>query len=149
MENASKALIIAGGVLIGIMVASIFVYLFTTYGDYSETMYNRIYQRQQAQANNEYTQYEGSSENTIYDVVTVINKAKDNNTSLKLSSGERGYISVRIANGVTGAPHTDLEMLNNAEIVELLQTYVDLDATFKCNVYEQDNSINMVVFSKN
>ena len=36
MENASKALIIAGGMLIAIMVASLFVYLFTTYGNYAD-----------------------------------------------------------------------------------------------------------------
>ena len=82
MDNASKALIIAGGMLIAIMVASLFVYLFTSYGSYAEDMYDRINERQLAEANNEYTRYEGSDENTIYDVVSVINKAKDNNKSL-------------------------------------------------------------------
>ena len=46
MDNASKALIIAGGMLIAIMVASLFVYLFTTYGNYAENMYDRINQKQ-------------------------------------------------------------------------------------------------------
>ena len=42
MENASKALIMAGGILIAIMVASLFVYLFTTYGSQAKDMYDRI-----------------------------------------------------------------------------------------------------------
>lgn len=60
MDNASKALIIAGGMLIAIMVASLFVYLFTTYGNYAENMYDRINQRQLTEANNEYTKYRRS-----------------------------------------------------------------------------------------
>ena len=55
MDNASKALIIAGGMLIAIMVASLFVYLFTTYGNYAENMYDRINLRQLRVANKEYT----------------------------------------------------------------------------------------------
>ena len=108
MENASKALIIAGGMLIAIMVASLFVYLFTTYGNYAENMYDRINQRQITEANNEYTKYEGASDNTIYDVVTVANKAKDHNTSLELTAGERGYIRV----GISGE-NSNIQELNN------------------------------------
>ena len=96
MDNASKALIIAGGMLIAIMVASLFVYLFTTYGNYAENMYDRINQRQLTEANNEYTKYEGASDNTIYDVITVANKAKDHNTSLDIAEGDRGYIRLVI-----------------------------------------------------
>ena len=52
MDNASKALIIAGGMLIAIMVASLFVYLFTSYGKYADDMYDKINRRQITQANN-------------------------------------------------------------------------------------------------
>ena len=62
MENASKALIMAGGMLIAIMVASLFVYLFTSYGKYADDMYDKINRRQQTEANNEYTKYEGAKD---------------------------------------------------------------------------------------
>lgn len=146
MDNASKALIIAGGMLIAIMIASLFVYLFTTYGTYADNIYDRIYQRQLTEANNEYTQYEGSNENTIYDVVTVINKAKDNNSSLKLSPGDRGYISVRLV-GVAGAG-SNVQNLDNDAITQLLQTHAQNGTKFKCNVLEADGLISTVIFTK-
>ncbi len=143
MDNASKALIIAGGMLIAIMIASLFVYLFTTYGSYADSMYDRIYQRQLTEANNEYTKYEGSNENTIYDVVTVINKAKDNNTSLKLSPGDRGYIRVAIS-----GENSNLQNLDNNGITQLLQTHAGAGTMFKCNVSETDGLISTVIFTK-
>lgn len=143
MENASKALIIAGGILIAIMVASIFVYLFTTYGRYAENMYDRINQRQLTEANNEYTKYEGASDNTIYDVVTVANKAKDHNTSLDLTYGDNGYIRV----GISGE-NSNIEKLNNEEISKLLQKYAN-ETRFNCNVSETaDGLISSVIFTK-
>jgi len=149
MENASKALIIAGGMLIAIMVASLFVYLFTTYGRYAENMYDRINQRQLTEANNEYTKYEGASDNTIYDVVTVANKAKDHNTSLDLVAGERGYIRV----GITG-DNSNIQELDNEQISQLLQKYMNKEIDekkpirFNCSVSEtQDGLISSVVFN--
>lgn len=143
MENASKALIIAGGMLIAIMVASLFVYLFTTYGNYAENMYDKINQRQITEANNEYTKYEGASDNTIYDVVTVANKAKDHNTSLELTAGERGYIRV----GISGE-NSNIQELNNEKINELLQKYAD-ETRFNCSVLEtSEGLISSVIFTK-
>lgn len=143
MENASKALIIAGGVLIAVMVASLFVYLFTIYGSYAENMYDRINQRQITEANNEYTKYEGASDNTIYDVVTVANKARDHNTSLELVSGDRGYIRV----GISGE-NSNIQALNNEDINKLLQKYAD-ETRFNCNVQETtDGLISSVIFTK-
>jgi hypothetical protein len=143
MDNASKALIMAGGILIAIMVASLFVYLFTTYGRYAENMYDRINQRQITEANNEYTKYEGASDNTIYDVVTVANKAKDHNTSLNLTNGERGYIRV----GILGE-NSNIEKLNNEDISKLLQKYAD-ETRFNCNVSETtEGLISSVIFTK-
>ena len=143
MENASKALIIVGGMLIAIMVASLFVYLFTTYGNYAENMYDRINQRQITEANNEYTKYEGASDNTIYDVVTVANKAKDHNTSLELTAGERGYIRV----GISGE-NSNIQELNNEKINELLQKYAD-ETRFNCSVLEtSEGLISSVIFTK-
>lgn len=143
MENASKALIIAGGVLIAVMVATLFVYLFTIYGSYAENMYDRINQRQITEANNEYTKYEGASDNTIYDVVTVANKARDHNTSLELISGDRGYIRV----GISGE-NSNIQDLNNEDINKLLQKYAD-ETRFNCNVQETtDGLISSVIFTK-
>ena len=149
MDNASKALIIAGGMLIAILVVSLFVYLFTTYGTYAENMYDRINQRQLTEANNEYTKYEGASDNTIYDVISVANKAKDHNTSLELVAGDRGYIRV----GILGE-NSNIQNLNNEQISQLLQKYINEEINgrktirFNCSVSETaEGLINSVVFS--
>lgn len=148
MENASKALIMAGGILIALMVASLMVYLFTTYGSQAKDMYDRIYERQQIEALNEYTKYEGSKDNTIYDVVTVINKAQDNNESLNLVSGQQGYINVKFTgsrlSSISGLSNTSLEKATNTQIAQLLQTYADNGARFSCRVDSkllEDNSV--------
>ena len=39
MENASKALIMAASVLLGVMIISFAVYLFSTFGSYSNEVY--------------------------------------------------------------------------------------------------------------
>ena len=44
MENASKALIMAGGLLISLMVASLLVFIFNVYGDHAREMTERIMQ---------------------------------------------------------------------------------------------------------
>ena len=105
--------------------------------------YDRINQRQITEANNEYTKYEGASDNTIYDVVTVANKAKDHNTSLELTAGERGYIRV----GISGE-NSNIQELNNEKINELLQKYAD-ETRFNCSVAETtDGLISSVIFTK-
>ncbi len=142
MENASKALIIAGGMLIAIMVASLFVYLFTSYGKYANDMYDKINRRQITQENNEYTKYEGAKDNTIYDVVTVVNKAKDNNESLGIQAGDRGYISVGI-NGI----NSNLQNASTDYITNLLQEHARNGTLFGCNVFEDSEGlINKVTF---
>lgn len=44
MENAARALTMAAGVLIGIMIISIAVYLFTSLGNTSSEIYSKVEQ---------------------------------------------------------------------------------------------------------
>ena len=84
MENASKALIMAAGVLIGIMVLSIAVYLFATFGTRSAELHRQIDDDRLNQFNTQFTSYELNNEITIYDVITVANLATENNTYYEL-----------------------------------------------------------------
>lgn len=78
MENASKALLMAGGVLIGIMVISFMVLVLRKAGKMSAQYDNQI-------ANNELTKFNGQFEiydkndNNFFDVITVANLAYDIN----------------------------------------------------------------------
>lgn len=79
MENASKALIMAAGVLIGIMILSLAVYLFATFGSTSAELHKQKETDQLNQFNSQFTSYEGKEDITIYDVITVANLATENN----------------------------------------------------------------------
>lgn len=80
MENASNALLIAGGVLIGVLILSLAVYLFAIFGSTSADINQRTTEQQLAQFNSKFTVYESSDFKwTIYDIVTVAGYAHENN----------------------------------------------------------------------
>ena len=80
MENASNALLIAGGVLIGVLILSLAVYLFADFGSTSADINQRTTEQQLALFNSKFTVYESSDFKwTIYDIVTVAGYAHENN----------------------------------------------------------------------
>lgn len=80
MENASKALIMAGGILIAIIIMSIGVYLFVSFGGTGKEIQQKIDSRVLAEFNNNFLQYENNKEITIHDIVSLANFAKKNNS---------------------------------------------------------------------
>lgn len=79
MENASNALIIAGGVLIGVLILSLAVYLFVDFGSTSAEINKKTEQQQLIQYNSKFTSYDDKKNLTIYDAITVAGYAKENN----------------------------------------------------------------------
>ena len=79
MENASKALLLAAEVLIGMLVLSLMVYLFITFGSNAAKINKQLENDKLAQFNNQYDKYVNKDDVTIYDIVTVANLAKENN----------------------------------------------------------------------
>lgn len=88
MENASKALIMAGGILIAILVMSLFVYLIVSFGATSDKIHDQNAQTQITEFNAQFTKYQGRTNITIYDIVSVANLAIDynenNNTKIEV-----------------------------------------------------------------
>ena len=81
MENASKALLMAGGVLIGVLVISLAVYLFADFGATSAEINAQNAQKQITAFNSNFTAYQGNKDEiTIYDIVSLATYAKENNT---------------------------------------------------------------------
>ena len=68
MENASKALIMAGGVLIGVLIISLAVYLFVSFGQTSAEINSQNAQKQINQFNSQFTSYEGNNHLAGYDI---------------------------------------------------------------------------------
>ena len=86
MENASKALLMAAGVLIGILILSLAVYLFVSFGSTSAEIHKQNEENQLNEFNAQFTSYEGKEGLTIYDVITVANLATENNKYYEFST---------------------------------------------------------------
>lgn len=103
MENASKALLMAGGVLIGLLIISLGVYLFTNFGGTAGQIQANIDENQLAQFNSQFTSYVGRDNVTIHNVVSMAKLATQNNQSYQLpfqtANGNNNYITV-LRNGV-------------------------------------------------
>lgn len=78
MENASKALLIAGGVLIALVIISMFIMMFSRMSNMQEEQEKKTQIEQLAAFNAEYEAY---NKKVMYgvDVITLINKTAENN----------------------------------------------------------------------
>jgi len=87
VENASKALLMAASVLVGILILSLIAYLYTIFGDYGSLIQARLESKKINEFNVQFTQYEsykddnGNWQNTCKasDIVSLANLAKQNN----------------------------------------------------------------------
>lgn len=135
MENASKALIMAAGVLIGILILSLAVFLFIDFGATSKGIYEKIEERQLTQYNAQYTVYEGRSDITIYQIITLRNLAEENNkyyedyTEYKNNTDYK--VQIELPNEMIGKENQDLIDQYNA-----VDTVGNLRYKFKCTKIE-------------
>ena len=99
MENASKALIMATSVLLGLMIISVGVALFNTFSEFSRDTLSKVEEKNIAEFNNNYIKYYGNIttekngkeiskpiEVTAHDIVSVANLAKQNNEKYELEN---------------------------------------------------------------
>ena len=91
MENASKALLMAGGILIAIITIALLVRSFTTIGIFQKAQLSEEEQAQLVEFNEQYTKYLGQY---VYgtEVISVINKSFNNKsyvikTTIKFNNG--------------------------------------------------------------
>lgn len=101
MENASKALIMAASILLGIMIISVGVTLFNSFGSTSREIVEQIEKNQVAQFNSQFYKYYGK-ENiydlekntyrqetikvTAHDIVSIANLAQKNNIQYEVQN---------------------------------------------------------------
>jgi len=124
MENASKALIMAGSILIGVLIISLAVYLFATFSDYGEKQAATIAEKQIDEFNSNFYKYYGNETVrltatkevtrpiavTTHDILTLANLARQNNqnffpdTYMRYPSSDMNayhrYIQVRVNDSV-------------------------------------------------
>ena len=96
MENASKALLMAAGVLIAVMLLSIIVYMSTSMTRIADAQDQRTEAEQLAAFNKEYEVY---NRKKLYgtDIITVVNKAINHNYNMQTANvDDHYYINISI-----------------------------------------------------
>lgn len=170
MENASKALLMAGGILIAILLIALLVKSFTGISAFQKAQLSEEEQAQLIAFNEQYTKYLGQY---VYgtEVITVINKSLNNNShdisvSIKFN-GEYTYKGYKeyIVNGkkrwkkediTIGAGRT-ITIENGQQKDEKMTSFINsLDDTdlktmaFKCTDigYDSNGRVNSIKFEE-
>ena len=143
MENASKALSIAGGILIAMMVISLGVYLFINARDVGTSYEQGMETGEIQKFNSNFISFEGRDDVTIQEIVTIAKFAKQYE--------EQTEIEVEVIFGVNG----DITGKTEKDYVALIQEYSLNNITkeiryFRCNWIEYDENsgkVNLITFN--
>jgi len=134
MENAVQALLIAAGVLIGVMILSLGASLYSSLSEYIEQTQQDIANKQIQQFNEQFFKYvncDNAFDNvdfvlTIQDVVTAANAAYENNEEYELTDhAENNYYVTVNLNG------TSIEEIINDRSSEILSN--GLGVEYRCS----------------
>ena len=98
MENASRALIMAASVLIGIVIISAFILMMSNLTSYQESSYSSTLSSQIAEFNNQFTTYARDNIRGS-DMISLMNKVVDYNTRY---TGTEGYTEMAITIDMNG-----------------------------------------------
>lgn len=82
MENASKALLISGAVLIAIIIASIMVYMFRGAGNLNQQYQDTMSEQETSKFNAKFEVCRDRTDITIHDIVSLVNLAKENTVTV-------------------------------------------------------------------
>lgn len=168
MENASKALIMAAEILIGIMIISIGVYLFNIIGKYSAETTAKMEETQIEQFNAQFLKFYGTSSTegndpepircTIHDIVGLANLAKKTNESNGFyeeqePSDNLYYIQIALGNeahleNFEQNDLIDLVKKNDVKIIENQMTYKAEKKYFKCTVANIGKNTKVINYMK-
>lgn len=176
MENASKALIMAAEILVGVMIVCVGVYLFNLFANYSSNEYEKIEATQVSEFNAQFLIFYGENKDgkpiecTIHNIVSLANLAQKNNIKYELvdevtKGGKTSYVKksgISIDNSlyvqIDLGNIKNLELKSNSDLVALIK---DNDLTYsatgekneqklyKCTVCEtrgEGKRINYVKF---
>lgn len=158
MENASKALLMAAGILMGILVLSLAVFLFANFGSTSSQIRSDITSNQLTQFNTQFTIYAGRDDITIYDIISVANLAKENN---KNYSSYSDYQIQVIVNNIMGySRFNKFQDSTEADIKRAMNEFSNvisdengrtvIGSKFKCEniTYHENGRVATITFRK-
>ena len=165
MENASKALLMAAGVLIGILILSLAVFLFANFGAASAEAHKQNEENQIEQFNVQFTAYQGRTDITIHDIVTVANLAKSTNQSFGITEQTENNYYITVSAKTTSGNKSKMENYSSQQLDDLVKSdlnnlvtrddgngnYYQGLPTYSCNVTINQNTKreSRVVFNLN
>lgn len=146
MENATKALLIAGGILIAMLILSIGTYLFMTYGQLGERYEQNLTAGEIKKFNNNFIKFEGRADITAQEIVTLYKFVKAYN-----QKNETLIATIEVQNVIgTNIPNSSNMALTEAELVDFIEKNSN-DATnnnniiyFECTKLEYNPDTGMV-----
>lgn len=143
MENASKALLMAASILLGLMIVTVGVVLFKSFGGFSREITTEIERKQISQFNAQFQKYEGyinfydeetnsqRSEKiklTTHDIVTLANLAQKNNKEYELEKPKSDkenestyYVQINLNDG-TNSKNRNLEKWKETELTNFMES---------------------------
>lgn len=139
MENASKALIMAASVLLGVMIISVGVALFNSFSSFSRSTVEKTEEKKISEWNNNFLKYYGTViigersngtyitepiRVTAHDIVSLANFAKQSNEDYQLTKDSSGnentyYVQIVVNNG--SKTYYNFEALDDDEKEEFLK----------------------------
>lgn len=149
MENATEALLIAAGVLIGILILTLGVYLFSTFGGHAANIQTQVDENKLVQFNNEFFKYDGLTDLNIQDVISVKNYA------LEINKEYNGYYNYETDRASNNNEYVDVFYDDNAgperlafkeNDEELLKQAIDKKFSCKVEINSTTGRVNKISF---
>ena len=159
MENASKALLMAGGILIALLVIGLFILMLAGLSDFQNSQNDIKKDSQIAKFNNEYMAYE-KDDLTIMELKTIYNKIMSHNSkNPEMLIEFNGYTGVgdthntldKLGKYISGDTETEIEdVILNSEFSEIDEV-IKMKTSYKCIEikYSDDGYINSIFFKMN
>ena len=151
MENATRAFIMAAGVLLGVLILSLGIYLFSIFGQYSANAYETMEKNQITQFNSQFFKYYGNTtynyvnENgkeetvtnpikcTAHDIISIVNLAQQNNTEFELINEEKASDQTRYIQVDIGKNKKNQNIEKWSETVKIDFLKENANKNYKCS----------------
>ena len=144
MENASKALLMAGGVLIAVLIIAILVRTYGTVSLFQKQKLTEEESRQIAEFNEQYLKYLNQY---MYgtEVITIVNKNDqlNDNVKVKITFAQNFTYEDENGNKKTIEPNSTIEINNTNKNIITNSTEIKNKA-FKCTAIGYDNSTGRI-----
>lgn len=127
MENASRALIIAGSILLGLITISLFYFMFNRISQYADITSKNTSQEELLAYNQGFEAY---NKKLMYgtDIISVINKAIDNNSKYDVQNDKNNEYYIDIEVKFKGQIYTAVDIYDKIDDISELKT-----KTFTCS----------------